>query len=242
MIKAVFFDLGDTLCDYEAAAQAGIASACDYAVSHAQALTATGLREAYVRESRHATHEAKRWSASRFVTSSGLEERDYRLWERALEKCGVANPILAHAVALHYQLSRMRALSLFPDALSALQALQGRARVGLIAEGSPGIVNEELTLLDIRGLFSLTVIEGEAGYAKRDPQIFSHALRQAGYEAAQTAHVGDSLESDIFPAHQAGLVTVWVNRAGEPGAPDMNAPDHIVASLHPVPDLLLGRR
>jgi len=241
MIKAVFFDVGDTLCDYQAAAQAGINSACDYAVSHAQALTVTGLREAYVRESRHAADEARRWTASRFIARGGLEERDYRVWERALEKCGVANPILAHAVALHYQLSRMRALRLFPDALPALQALQGRTRAGVIAEGSPGIVNEELALLDLRGLLSVAIIEGETGYAKRDPQIFSHAVRQAGCEVTQAAHVGDSLESDILPAHQAGLVTVWVNRAGDPATPDVNAPDHIVASLHPVPDLLLGR-
>jgi len=240
MIKAILFDLGDTLCDYQAAAQAAIDNACQYAVSHAEALTETGLREAYLRELRHAADGAKRWTASRFASTSGLEERDYRLWERALEKCGVANPILAHAVALHYQLWRMRTLKLFPDALPTLQSLQGRVRVGVIAEGSPGIVNEELALLDIRGLFSLTIIEGEAGYAKGDPQLFAHAVREAGCEPAQAAHVGDSLESDVAPAHDAGVVTVWVNRAGDLPSPEVQGPDHVVADLRPVPDLLLG--
>jgi HAD superfamily hydrolase (TIGR01509 family) len=241
MIQAVFFDLNDTLCDSRSAAEAAVVSGCDYAVSHAEALTATGLREAYAREVRHADDEARRWTASRSVTGSGLDQQGFRLWQRALEKCGVVNPILAHAVALHYQLSRMRALRLFPDALPALQALQGRVRVGLIAEGSPGIVTEELALLDIRRLLTLTVIEGEVGYVKRDPQLFAHALREAGCEPAQAAHVGDSLESDVAPAHEAGMVTVWVDRGTEdPSGISAVAPDYTVSDLSPVPDLLLG--
>ncbi|UCH36507.1 MAG: HAD family hydrolase [Armatimonadota bacterium] len=242
MIKVVFFDLGDTLCDYQAAAEAAIDTACDYAVSHAESLNATGLHEAYVREAGHMAEETRRWTASRFATGSGLDEQGYRLWERALEKCGVANPILSHAVALHYQLSRMRTLQLFPDARPALQALHGRARVGLVAEGSSGIVNEELALLGIRELFSLTVIEGEAGYAKGDPQLLAFALREAECEPAEAAYVGDSLERDVAPAREAGLVTVWVNRNGEEAVgADLPPPDHVVDSLEPVPDLLLSQ-
>lgn len=240
MVKAVFFDLGDTLCDYQASAEAAVESACEYAARHAEVLTITGLREACLREMRHAADETGRWTASRFPAESGLDEAGYRLWARALEKCGVVKPILAHAVALHYQLSRMRALRSFPDALPALQALQGRVGVGLIAEGSPGIVNEELALLDLRGLFSLAVIEGEVGFTKRDPQLFAHAVRAAGCEPGQAAHVGDSLESDVAPAREAGLLTVWVNRSGQTEVPGAAAPDHIVPSLRPVPDLLLG--
>jgi HAD superfamily hydrolase (TIGR01509 family) len=239
MIKAVFFDLGDTLCDYEGAAGVAIDSACEYAVGHAQGLTAGGLREAYLRELRHAEGDALRWTASR-PGRTGPQE-GFRPWERALEKCGIANPILAHAVALHYELSRVRALAPLPDALPAVQALQGRVRVGLIAEGSPGTVNEELTLLGLRGLLSSVLIDEQVGYSKRDPQLFSHAVREAGCEPAQAAHVGDSLEADVAPAHAAGLVTVWVNRAGAEPRPDLAAPDHIVSDLQPVAELLLGK-
>ena len=240
MIKAVFFDVGDTLCDYDGAAHTAIAGACEYAVGHADELTAAGLHDAFVRESRHAADEMRRWTASRLAASAGLEQ-SYHLWERALEKCGVANPILAHAVACHYELSRMRHLKLFPDAVPALQSLQGRARVGVIAEGAPGIVNEELSLLDIRGLFSVVIIASEAGYSKRDPQLFAHAVREVECDPGEAAHVGDSLESDVAPAQQAGLVTVWVNRAEE--APDAGppAPDYTVSSLESVPELLLGQ-
>lgn len=240
MIAAIFFDLGDTLCEYRSAAGVGIDSACEYAVTHSSALTAAGLREAYVREVRHAEEEAQRWPASRLPRLLGIEA-GYHLWERALEKCGVSNPILAHAVALHYELSRLRALRVFPDAVPALQALQGRVRVGVISEGGPGIVNEELNLLGLRGLLSLVIIEGEAGYPKRDPQLFAHAAREAGCDPAQAAHVGDSLEADVAPAHQAGLLTVWVNRAGASPPPAPYAPDYTVPSLEPVADLLLGR-
>jgi HAD superfamily hydrolase (TIGR01549 family) len=241
MIKAVFFDLSDTLCDYQTASAAAIESACEYAFGHSPALTATGLREAYLREGRHAAEESKRWTATRPAPSGGVDQHEYRLWERALEKCGVVNPILAHAVALHYQLSRMRALKLFADTLPALQALQGRTRLGLVAEGSPGIVNEELALLDIHGLFSINVIEGDLGYTKYNPQVFAHAVREAQCEPREAAHIGDSLETDVASAHGAGLITVWVSRSGDEPPPDsVVKPDHTVADLSPVPDLLLG--
>lgn len=241
MIKAVFFDLSDTLCDYQTASAAAIDRACEYAVAHSEALTSSGLREAYLREARHAADESRRWVASRFVPGAGVDQQNYRLWERALEKCGVANAILAHAVALQYQLTRMRTLQLFSDGLPAVQALQGRVSIGLVAEGAAGIVNEELTLLGLRGLFSVTAIEGEVGCAKRDPQIFAYAVRKVGCEPSQAAHVGDSLESDIVPAHRAGLTTVWINRTDEPPPDDDDAnPDHTVADLALVPDLMLG--
>ena len=243
MIKAVFFDLSATLCDYETAAAAAIERACEYAIAHSDALTSSGLHEAYLREVRHAAEESRRWVASRLMPGAGVDQQTTRLWERALEKCGVSNAILAHAVALQYQLTRMRALTLFSDALPALQALQGRVRVGLVAEGAAGIVNEELTLLGLRGLFSVTAIEGEVGRVKRDPQIFAYAVREAGCEPAQAAHVGDSLESDVAPARGAGLITVWVNRTDEPAPSDDSVnPDHMVAGLAPVPELLLGPR
>jgi putative hydrolase of the HAD superfamily len=238
MIKVIFFDLSDTLCDYAAAAAAALDSACEYTVNHTDAVTAGGLREAYLRELQHAEAEADRWSASRL--REGEVEVAHRLWERALENCGVVNPILAQAVACHYELARMRALQLLPDALPTLHALRERVRVGVVAEGRAGIVKEELTLLGLRQLVSAVIIEGEVGYSKRDPQLFLHAVREAGCEPAQAAHVGDSLAGDVAPAHQAGLVTVWVNRADESPQADLPTPDHTVPDLLAVPQLLLG--
>ncbi len=241
MIKAVFFDLGDTIHDEQSAIAAAIANACDYAVTQSPGITVTGLGEAYLRELRDAEQETRRWTATRAGPATGIG-LGHRLWERALEKCGVASPILAHAVACHYELSRMRALKLLPDALPALQGLQGRVRTGVIAEGSPGIVGEELTLLDLRELLSLVVVDQEVGYLKRDPQLFLHAVREAGCEPGEAAHVGDSLESDVAPAHEAGLLTVWVNRAGAAPPADAPAPDYTIPDLASAPELLLGIR
>ena len=239
MIKAVFFDLSDTLCDYQSAARVALDAAGQYAAGHSPALSPTGMRDAYLREARRAEEEGRRWSASRL--GAGGPEPDYRLWERALEKCGVSNQILARAVACHYEQSRMQTLRPMPDALAALQALQGRVRVGVIAEGSGALVNEELARLDLRRLLSIVVIEQEAGFAKRDPRLFALATREAGCEPEEAAHVGDSLETDIAPAEKAGLVTVWVNRGEETVRHEVAIPDLIVGSLEPVPDLLLAQ-
>lgn len=71
--------------------------------------------------------------------------------------------------------------------------------------------------LDQTGLhehFRFSVSALEVGVAKPDAAIFHHACERLGIEPGNVLHVGDDPLADVLGARDAGLRTVWLNRAG----------------------------
>jgi putative hydrolase of the HAD superfamily len=78
------------------------------------------------------------------------------------------------------------------------------------------------------------------GVKKPDHTIFLRALERLGAQPAEAAMVGDSLASDIIPARELGLTTVWIrgDRVFVPA--DASAAQHTVGSLEAALELLCG--
>jgi len=72
-----------------------------------------------------------------------------------------------------------------------------------------------LEQLGLDHYFEVVVISYEVGYEKPHRKIFDEAVRRAGEPPARVLHVGDSWESDIEPARQYGLRTLWVASESE---------------------------
>lgn len=62
--------------------------------------------------------------------------------------------------------------------------------------------------------FDLAIRADEVGVAKPDPEIFNIALNQAQCRASEMIHIGDSAESDVQGALNAGVTPVWFNPDG----------------------------
>ena len=73
---------------------------------------------------------------------------------------------------------------------------------------------------------------------KPDPRIFDLLLQRARLRPQEAAHVGDDPVADVEGARRAGLLPVWVNRAGFPWTLDSTAPDVTIASLGELPEAL----
>jgi len=131
----------------------------------------------------------------------------------------------------------------FPEAIPALDRLR---EVGLTLCLSTGRNAEEkaATLERITGTshFSHVFSEPELGYLKTSPEYYRLALQRAEARSGETVSVGDTPLSDIRPANLTGIVTIWLNRDGEPkpSAPD-STPDHEVTDLTQAADIVLGR-
>ena len=52
------------------------------------------------------------------------------------------------------------------------------------------------------------------GVGKPDPRVFLAACRRLGTDPSRTAYVADELDVDALAAVRAGLLGVWVDRAG----------------------------
>ncbi len=91
-------------------------------------------------------------------------------------------------------------------------------------------------LAELRRHFDWLLSSEEAGSCKPDGKIFAEALRRAGCAPDEALFVGDSLSADIAGANRAGLrsVLLWHRTDREPPS-DGVKPRHVIARI---PDLL----
>jgi putative hydrolase of the HAD superfamily len=105
-----------------------------------------------------------------------------------------------------------------PDALPVLGALEGRYRLGVIAN-QPSAVREAMARDGLDGFFDVWAVSADVGFDKPDPRLFAHAVAEAGVEPSRAAMVGDRLDYDVRPARAAGMYAVWALRGEAPDDP-----------------------
>jgi len=256
-IRAIIFDLDDTLLVEVASARAAFLATCALAEER-HGIDATALHEtlrARARELWRAspTHPyclavgISSWEGlwGSFVGDDANLQAlrawapEYRLlsWSRALRDHGLDDPVFAQLLADTFPQERMQRHVVFPDALPVLEALRPSYRFGLATNGAPGIQREKIRGSKLGAYFDAIAISGDVGVGKPDPAVFRHVLDGLGVEARQAVMVGNSLRSDVCGGQEAGMQTVWVNREGKPG--DLHVrPDWEVKGLDELPRCL----
>lgn len=208
-IKAVYFDLDDTLCAYWTAAKYGLRTAFEDHPEHG--LTVDEILAAWAIEFRSfvetigKTHWYEKYRTSGEITRA-------ELMRRTLERLGVYDDELAFQLSHTYHVERQAALELFPEAWEVLEKLHGNYQMGLITNGPSDIQQQEIEKLNIRPFFEHFFIEGELGFGKPDPRVMELAQEAVGIPADQILFVGNSYKHDIVPAQEAGWKTAWIRR------------------------------
>jgi putative hydrolase of the HAD superfamily len=234
VIKAVVFDLDDTLVMEEPAAVAAFMEVCGQAEQYcgieADKLCST------VRET---ARSLWRQSPARpYCIEIGISSWEglwaqfdgddpnlralrkwapyYRAksWETALMKHGVSNINLATQLADSFKSNRRKHLILYDDAISCLDELSKLFPLALCTNGVPDLQREKIDVTGIAKYFKEIVVSGEVGYGKPDRRIYELVLSRLGVKQECTWNIVDSLERDIRGAKSVGIKTVWINRYG----------------------------
>ncbi|HTI14548.1 MAG TPA: RbtT/DalT/CsbX family MFS transporter [Dictyobacter sp.] len=127
--------------------------------------------------------------------------------------------------------------ALYPDVKPTLTVLASRYRLGLVANSQANVI-EALRRDGIADLFSVMALSDIVGVEKPHPRIFQYALDKMQVPAYRAVHVGNRLDTDVRPATQLGLRTVWILRGEAPPAPtheQLNQPDEVITSLIGLP-------
>jgi HAD superfamily hydrolase (TIGR01549 family) len=118
---------------------------------------------------------------------------------------------------------------LYPDVLDTLRWLKERGyRLGSVTNRgwSGPRFWKEMDELGLTPFFEVVSISCEVGYLKPHPAIFWHALERMGLRPEEAAMVGDHLRADVAGAKALGMVAIWRRPPqGEPVAPTEDAPD-----------------
>jgi putative hydrolase of the HAD superfamily len=208
-VKAIFFDLDDTLCAYWEASKIGLRSAFE---NHGPAgHTADELLQSWAAAFREFSPTLKQtgWYEGYCVSGEPTRTEQMRL---TLERLGINDAEMANNLSNAYREGRNNALRLFPEAVEVLQTLQRQYPLGLITNGPADIQREEIATLHIAHYFDHIFIEGEMMEGKPLQAVFRRAEAAVGLQPYEILFVGNSYGHDIKPALEAGWHAIWVKR------------------------------
>ncbi|TDD39658.1 HAD family hydrolase [Nonomuraea terrae] len=123
---------------------------------------------------------------------------------------------------------------LYPDVREALAALRAEGRQVIIAGNQPRRAYDALVAMDLPA-DSVHTSDGW-GVAKPDPGFFAKVASVAGREPGEILYVGDRLDNDVLPAAAAGMRTALLRRGPwgylHAERPQARAADMVVDDLH----------
>ncbi|MFD1848720.1 HAD family hydrolase [Oceanobacillus bengalensis] len=159
-------------------------------------------------------------------------------WTSGLKEMGINDSVFGEELAETFPTERKKNPILYEDSLKVLDALKGDYKLLLLTNGSPELQTIKLEITpELRPYFHEIVISGDYGRGKPDQGIFEHALELLSVNREEVLMVGDNLNTDILGANRTGIKSVWVNREGVPSAGDI-VPTYEVAELWEVLGLL----
>ncbi|WML40021.1 HAD family hydrolase [Neobacillus sp. OS1-2] len=234
MIKAIFFDLDDTLLWDQKSVKDAFASTCK-AAENRYGVDADQLEDA-VREAARKLYSS--YDFYPFTQMIGinpfeglwgnfLDENDsnfmkmketapvYRkdAWTTGLRMMGVDDPDFGEWLAELFPQERRKSPIVYEETFTTLDLLKGKFKLLLLTNGSPDLQNTKLEITpELVPYFDEIVISGAFGKGKPDPSIFEHALSLLSVKKEEVIMVGDNLMTDILGANCAGIKTVWINR------------------------------
>jgi putative hydrolase of the HAD superfamily len=256
-IRAVLFDLDNTLVMEDAATLAAVRSACAVAASRARvSADALFARVPSIAEmlwqGSNAFAYAERmgigwgeglWGEFRGEARELRALRDFvpdfrtAVWTDALAEMGVSDKTLAAELGNAYRTTRRSRQLVDPDAEPVLGALAREHRLALVTNGAPDIQREKLAGTTLARYFGAIVISCEVEVAKPDRRIFEIALDRIGADAQGAVMVGDSLARDVAGARAAGIRVIWIDRQLSPDEKGPE-PDARIESLSELPAAL----
>lgn len=114
-----------------------------------------------------------------------------------------------------YQRQFPQHVTLFPDTVPVLRSLRTAGyRLGLITNGPSVMQNRKLDYSGLRPFFDVTLVSGDEGVHKPDPEIFRRAASRLGLACEACVFVGDHPVNDIQGAQEAGMRPVYINPFG----------------------------
>jgi putative hydrolase of the HAD superfamily len=233
MIKAIFFDLDDTLLWDQKSIKTAFIRTCQKA-NERFGIAPEVLEEA-VREAARNLYST--YDFFPFTQMIGinpfeglwgnfLDHHDdfkkmkeivpaYRknAWTLGLQKLGIDDPEFGYELGELFPEERRKAPYVYEETFLILEALKGKYQLLLLTNGSPDLQNTKLEITsELIPFFDQIVISGDFGRGKPDPAIFEHALSRMFLQNHEVLMVGDNLMTDILGANRAGIKSVWINR------------------------------
>lgn len=204
MYKYIFIDLDDTLWDFHANAKSSLQ----------EIYVERNLGQFFDSFDQYFTIYAKRnvelWEMYGKGTIS-KEELSLDRFQHPLIQVGIDNAVLAKEIGEQYLDLLPTRTMLVPFALELLEYLYPKYTLTVVSNGFVEVQYKKLHSCMIEQYFSHVVLSEAAEALKPDKRIFEYALQLNNAIASETIMIGDSYESDIIGAQNAGIDQIYFN-------------------------------
>jgi len=203
--KHIFFDLDDTLWDYDKNSQ-------------------ETLEELY---QNYRLYDSGDFTVEKFITQ--FKVRNTELWEKysngtvdveilrkdrftaTLNDLGIKQEDLCKNIAIDYLKICPKKSHVIPFAHDVLAYLQKKYKLHILTNGFEETQCMKLEYSDLKKYFTNVITSERAGCRKPDKKIFEYALQKAEAIARECIMIGDDHDTDILGAREAGINQIFFN-------------------------------
>ena len=241
MLKALFLDMDETLCDTKGAnEQAKKLMGQAVIAQYGESLDGEQFADAYV------TGIYRDWTALQrqryWPIIQQQSEAIFRiqLIRDLLAEQGVGSVSDAAAQALQdgFDRDRLAAFDFYPGILEFLAQARKSLTLVVITNGPIFSQVPKVEAIKLAEHVDHIIIGGQEPEQKPARSIFDKALKLANCDASEAIHVGDSLAADIAGAHNSGISSVWIQHQQPLDAELGINPQHTVISPSEIPALI----
>lgn len=232
MLKAIFFDLDDTLLWDEKSIQISLEETCDYAETSYNISAENLLRMVRkIAPQLYAEYDTYRFTKRIGINpfeglwgtfsdyepgfkalKKTVESYQLRVWSLSLAEIGVYDDKLSSKLREKFIERRLANPFVYEETFTVLDKLKEKYELLLLTNGAPSLQYTKLQLTPkLPRYFQNIVISGAVGVGKPDAAIFEYALNKVGFDKKEVCMIGDNLLTDIKGANESGMDSIWIN-------------------------------
>ncbi|OCL27613.1 hypothetical protein U472_03410 [Orenia metallireducens] len=113
-----------------------------------------------------------------------------------------------------YRNHQPKRFELYPDAKSAISRFKGKYKLGLITDGHSTVQWNKIKALGIEKGFDEIIVSDDYGVDKRKPSSFPYLtiIKKFNLRPEEAVYIGDNPDKDFITARKLGLKTVRIIR------------------------------
>ncbi len=236
MLKAIFFDMDETLC--------GTSKADKVAGQE----FATWIKATYPQLTDPKTFLQRYLQGVYKKLNAEFPQLVSLLPDENAFRCGLIKTILAEQnievsaeqaqqAQSFFDSARMNAFDFLPGVKEMLVELRQHYTLVVITNGPIFSQHPKLAATNMSEWVDHIIVGGEEPEEKPAASIFHKALNLAGVKPQESLHIGDSLAADIAGANDMEILSVWVNPTGTENSTDIE-PDYEVRDTVELKEIL----
>lgn len=104
---------------------------------------------------------------------------------------------------------------LYPDVRDTLTKLKEKYIIAILSNGNKSSQRRKMETIDIYDLLDYSLISGECEFKKPQKEIFDLVLKNLKIDASEAIYIGDTYKIDILGSRNAGIKPIYIDRKNE---------------------------